>query len=193
MGEHSGRAVVLIDGGYFNKINGKARIDFEKLAHELAKPQELWRAYFYDCPPYQSSCPSTDEKERYSKRMKFFGSLSRIPRFTVRLGRLKTCGTFPDGSPRFVQKRVDLLLGLDIADIAASGKIDVVVLLAGDGDFLPAVQAAREKTILVRLAHGPERIDPKTGKKRPSFDKDLWEEADERVEIDGTFLGKCSA
>lgn len=186
-----GNAVVLIDGGYLNNINNKVRMSHEKLATELAKPHNLLRAYYYDCPPYQSANPSMEQRERYSKRTKFFNSLNRLPRFSVRLGRLKPCGNWPDGTPRFIQKRVDLLLGLDIADISSSGKVDIVVLLAGDGDLLPAVQAAKAKTVLVRLAYGPDRWDQQTQRLVRSYDQELWDEADERILVDSTFLSHC--
>ena len=186
-------AAVLIDGGYLDKINnGNVRIDYGRLVQALSQPQQLWRAYYYNCPPYQSAIPSPDQKERYSKAMSFYSSLRKISRFTVRLGRLKFRGQDNHGKPIFEQKRVDLLLGLDIAEVASSERVSVVVLLAGDGDFLPAILAAKEKMTIVRLAHGPSSIDPVSGRLIPSYDKDLWDNADERVEINHCFLSQYS-
>jgi len=77
-----------------------------------------------------------------------------------------------DGKPRFEQKRVDILLGVDLVQLAAKTQIQQAILLAGDSDFIPAVTAAKSEGVLVRLYHGA----------RPHTD--LWQEVDDRVRID---------
>ncbi len=51
--------------------------------------------------------------------------------------------------------------------------------MTGDSDFLPAVKIARDEGVVVRLAHG-------AGKNRPH--NELWEVADERVELTATWF-----
>ena len=81
---------------------------------------ELLRAYYYHCLPYQSNPPTGDERRRYAAKHRFVTALRHIPRFDVRLGKLAYRGTDRDGQPIFQQKRVDLMLGVDMALLAAS-------------------------------------------------------------------------
>lgn len=53
------------------------------------------------------------------------------------------------------QKGVDVELGLDLAELAASRGLRRIVLVAGDGDFVPAVERARSHGVAIHLAHGP--------------------------------------
>lgn len=63
----------------------------------------------------------------------------------LREGRLKLQGVDHRGVPIFQQKRVDLMMGLDIARLAAKGQVTHTALLSGDSDLIPAVEAARSR------------------------------------------------
>ena len=60
-----GQCAVFIDGGYFEKLQqdilGRAKVDFQKLVHILAKPDSLFRTYYYHCLPHQSAQPTPEE------------------------------------------------------------------------------------------------------------------------------------
>lgn len=190
------KLAVFLDGGYVDALAryqfAGVRVDYQRLGEEIhrrvaddtADPVDLLRAYYYDCPPYQSSTPTEQERERYRRKRNFLHSLSRLPRFQVREGRLQYQGNDSFGRPIFQQKRVDLLLGLDIALLSAKQQIGHVALLAGDSDFIPAVAAAKREGVSVWLFHGPWR----GADGNPTFSSDLWEEADERYEIDTVFM-----
>ena len=47
----------------------------------------------------------------------------------------------------FVQKGVDMRIGLDIASLAHKHLVDQIVLIAGDSDFIPAAKHARREGI----------------------------------------------
>ena len=47
------------------------------------------------------------------------------------------------------------MLGLDVAALAAKHQIQYAAVLAGDGDLMPAIEAARAEGISVWLVHGP--------------------------------------
>ena len=70
------------------------------------------------------------------------------------------------------------MLGLDVALMSAKQQITHVALLAGDGDFLPAVTVAKQEGVSLWLLHGPPS----------SYSRELWREADERIEIDAAFM-----
>ncbi|HEX4132840.1 MAG TPA: NYN domain-containing protein [Pirellulales bacterium] len=176
-----GRIAIFIDGAYLNFLLrdfGSPKIDYSLLVKELVGGRELLRAYYYDCLPYQSSSPTAQEKERFGKKQKFFDALDRLSRFQTRLGRLEFRGKKDDGSPIFEQKRVDILLGVDLVLLAAKHQITDAAILAGDSDFLPAIQAAKPEGLVTHLFHGPHPH------------RDLVTECDERCLIDSDFIDR---
>lgn len=176
-------AAIFIDGGYLVTIlkkYGSPKVDYEKLVDWACDGYQRFRAYYYDCLPYQSFNPSVEESKKLASKQRFFNKLNQIPRFTIRQGRLEYRGTSDDGSPVFVQKRVDLQLGLDIASLVSKSKIDLAVLFTGDSDFVPAVSLAQEQGVLVRLVHGPAR----------TYHQELWDAVDERWELTEEIIKK---
>jgi uncharacterized LabA/DUF88 family protein len=192
------RLAIFIDGGYLDKIaehEFNIFIDYSKLSSEIqnivsqntSENVELLRTFYYHCLPYQSSRPTPAEALRFSKKQSFFSMLSKLPRFVVRPGRLAYRGNDDKGQPIFVQKKVDLQLGLDFALLSGKQQITHVAVIAGDGDLLPAFRIAKDEAILVWLFHGP-KASRKDG--YSTYDADLWREADERYEIDLPFMQK---
>lgn len=198
IGRIMSRLAIFIDGGYVDGLSAadefNIRVDYAKLITEMlsvvstkSAGVELLRTYYYHCLPYQSNPPTPAEATRFANGQRFFDSLSRLPRFTVRQGRLVFRGNRVDGSPIFEQKRVDLQLGLDFALLSGKNQITHVAVLAGDSDLLPAFHVAKEEGILVWLFHGPRR-SKKDG--TSTFADELWREADERYEIDQGFMNR---
>jgi uncharacterized LabA/DUF88 family protein len=56
-----------------------------------------------------------------------------------------------DFIPRVKQKGIDIKMGLDIASLVHKRQIDVLVVIAGDNDFVPAVKLARNEGMIVVL------------------------------------------
>lgn len=190
------RLAVFVDGGYLSSLakdEFSIRVDLGSLSEEIRQvvdsktpdSVELLRTFYYDCLPYQSNPPTTDEAARFGKKRQFFAALSYLSRFVVREGRLAFRGLDINGSPIFQQKRIDLLLGLDFALLSGKRQITHAAVIAGDSDLLPALRVAKEEGILVWLFHGP-RISKKDGSS--TFANELWQEADERYEIDLAFI-----
>ena len=177
------RVAIFIDGAYLQSVLtdefNRVQIDFAKLSAGMAEDAEILRTYYYHCPPYRSDPPTPDQIRRYARSRRFYAALELLPRFEVRLGRLEFRGNEPDGSPRFEQKRVDILLGVDLVQLSAKGQIRQAVLLAGDSDFIPAVAAAKSEGVLVRLYHGSH------------CHSDLLREVDERVKINQPFIDQA--
>jgi uncharacterized LabA/DUF88 family protein len=175
-----GTAAVFLDAGYLIKVvqndHNHARIDLSKLSQEMAAPDSLLRAYYYNCLPYQSNPPTDDERQRYSSMHRFITRLKYLPRFEVRLGRLALRGYDVKGQPIFVQKRVDCMVGVDMALLAGKRTITNVALFSGDSDLIPAVEAVKREGVLVTLWHGSNSPES-----RPS--RELFEICDERIEL----------
>jgi len=103
----------------------------------------------------------------------------------VRLGQLAHIATDASGNKIFQQKRVDLMLGVDMALLAGKGKITAVALFTGDSDTIPAVEAVKQEGVLVTLWHGVLK-----GQQSPS--RDLYKLCDERVELTPEIVKKIT-
>lgn len=175
-----GRIGIFIDAAYLQftlrQEFSAPKIDFKKLVDRMAGGREILRSYYYDCEPYQSNPPTEEERERFGRAQRFHYALDQIPRFQVRLGKLAFRGWNTDGKPIFQQKRVDIQMGVDLVLLAAKNLISDAAILAGDSDFLPAIDAAKPEGVVIHLFHG----------ERPHTD--LVAKCDERTKIDQAFI-----
>lgn len=88
------------------------------------------------------------------------------PRFAFRKGALRFRGWKCDArdvqnmdtkardlqwEPVFQQKEMDMKIGLDIAWLASKSIVDIVAIVTGDTDFVPAMKFARREGAQVRL------------------------------------------
>lgn len=188
---------IFIDGGYLDSISRdeySTRVDIAKLGEEIRQVVgsksrdnvDILRMFYYDCLPYQSRNPTQEEADRFGKKRSFFYSIGRLPRVKVREGTLKFRGIDKlSGKPIFQQKKIDLQLGLDFALLSGKRSIAHAAIVGGDSDLLPAFEIAKEEGILVWLFHGPAKSH-KDG--CPTYAPELWNEADERHEMDANFF-----
>jgi uncharacterized LabA/DUF88 family protein len=155
--------------------------DVVALAHGcVAEDEDLFRIYYYDCLPYDR--PETHpishtvthfaESQVSIKRRAFYEMLARMECVAFRKGVLGFKGwRFSDKAtaeivasgrpvagvdlvPDFVQKRVDMKIGLDVAWLSSKRIGDRIILVTADSDFIPAMKFARREgvqIVLVRL------------------------------------------
>lgn len=151
------RAAIFIDGGYIQtqfKMHG-IEPDFPLLADYFLAPLrhsiplDLLRCYYYYCAPYMSAEPTEDELKRMETHEKFVAELTSMGRWAIRLGKLQK--RWEGQREVYEQKRVDVLLSVDLVRHAAAGHIQHAILIAGDSDFVPAVEAAKEHGVTVSL------------------------------------------
>lgn len=156
------RYAVFIDGGYLRAVLkgfGEPRISYARLSDYFARGEERLRTYYYDCAPHQSQPPTPEEQRRKQAFDRFvFALQAEVPRFQLRLGRLQRVPE-SGGGWKFIQKKVDVLLTVDLVRLACERQIQRAVLIAGDSDFVPAIQIARDAGTIVQLYHG-ERPRP---------------------------------
>ncbi len=183
------RLAIFVDGAYLEKVakRNQVSVDYEKLSSEIhtrvnartpTAPMDLLRTYYYNGSPYQSNPPTERERKFFQNRRKFYDALERLSSFTVRLGVVKYRGKNNHGQPIYQQKQVDLLLGLDFALLSAKRSITHAAVVTGDSDMVPALEVANREGIAVWLFSGEPR----------SRARELWQAADERVDLDQTFL-----
>ena len=167
--------VIFIDGEYARKIfiNKNYRINIPKFIELVLKeskiePGSLLRTYLYTAPPFQSSNPTPEEKDRYKKFQSFLDYLQKQDSLEVRLGRTEK------RDKDFKQKMVDVLLSIDLVELSAKSKINTAILIAGDSDFVPAIQKAKNNSAKVILFCSENKNE---------YHLNLWNEADRRVFI----------
>jgi uncharacterized LabA/DUF88 family protein len=147
--------------------------------HPRLVGQELLRIYWYDAPPAKVALKNPLDGSKielaktpvYSRATSLLDKLELAPDFSLRLGELvardwmlrtgtlKSIARGPrplaasDLTPDLKQKGVDLRIGLDIARLALRSFVDVIVVVTGDSDLVPAFKFARREGIRVYLDH----------------------------------------
>ena len=161
---------------------GSTRRFIDKLAgcSEIVD-MRLHRVFFYDAPPLKSrhvrplaggrvdfsSTPLAKHNQRLHEELR------NVPFMALRMGDLRFRGwtldtrrlpndepqvriAADDLRPNVHQKGVDMRLGLDIASLTLKRQVEVLVLVTGDSDFVPAMKFARREgaqIFLVTLGH----------------------------------------
>lgn len=150
------RYAVFVDGGYFKEVLkhfGEPRVSYLKLSEIVAQGEERLRTYYYDCSPFMSQYPTEEERARKSNFDRFKFALEKQPRFQVRLGRLAKRPT--ETGFDFEQKMVDTLLSIDLVKLSVEKSIRRAVLFAGDSDYVPAIEIAKNEGNIVQLYYSP--------------------------------------
>ena len=65
--------------------------------------------------------------------------------------------------------------------VDSTRRADIVAILSGDSDLLPALNMAKDTGVIVRLVHGP----------RDTYHNDLWDAADERKQMSPELIARC--
>jgi uncharacterized LabA/DUF88 family protein len=176
------KAAVFIDGGYFAKVReklGMYDVDFCKFSDLLCGSLERLFTFYYDCPPFQGSPPTAEERIRKANFDRFVYSLKSYPRFQVRLGKLSrfnsVCEKCGHNVTTYKQKRVDNLLTVDLTRAIWKDNIHKAILVTGDSDFVPAVDEANRAQILTHVYY--------LKSKNTTIHDELYMACSERTEI----------
>lgn len=162
------KAAIFVDGGHLRACARRAHQPYTaafilRVAKALlASDEELFRIQYFDCEPFQGSVkmPVSGTSKTYPGNSSLLTDLSREELVAVRRGVLKFRGwertraslkvgaganalTDADFKPRWEQKGVDLRLGLDMVTMTETRAVDVIVLLTGDTDMIPAMKLVR--------------------------------------------------
>ncbi|MFC2067877.1 NYN domain-containing protein [Chloroflexota bacterium] len=177
MEDQTSRVMIFIDGSnmYHSLKHFCNRTDIEigKFCNKLLEKRRLIRVYYYNARVGQR-----EEPERYRDQLKFFGSMTDTPYFELRLGRL-VYNNWPNSPP--YEKGVDILLATDMITHSFKNNYDTVILVAGDNDFVGAIQAVKDNGKNVEVAL--------FGKEQTSIQ--LRKVADRIISINASLLKKC--
>jgi uncharacterized LabA/DUF88 family protein len=111
--------------------------NFEKFAGHLTKGKKLIRIYYYSAPLDRNK-----DEETYKKQQQFFEKLRKIPNFELVLCRMQKDRANP-GS--YMVKEDDIHIAVDMVKLAYNEAYDTAILVSTDGDFVPAIEAVKEK------------------------------------------------
>lgn len=142
----------------------------------------LHRTYYYDAypsaevvkKPLNGGVLDFGKSNAYARNRKLFSELAVQPFMALRMGEVVQNGwkvshkllnsptdkvelTSEHIQPAIGQKGVDMRIGLDIASLTLKHQVQVIVLVTGDSDFVPAMKFARKEgtqLYLVTLGHG---------------------------------------
>jgi len=166
---------IFIDGGYLAKIleheHSSKRIDLGKLQDKMKNHYDLFRTYYYICPPFQSTTPTDDEKTRLGNYDRFIYNLHKIPHFEIRQGILI------ETRDSFQQKRIDVMLAVDMVRTTWNRSMHRAAIIAGDGDFVPVINDIKNAGVIVCLYYSENAIS-----------KELLDVCDERTRINEEFI-----
>ncbi len=191
------KSAILVDGSYFIKRYRALYPDWrEKSPNQVARDlysgllrnlrqvnskgvekKELYRIFFYDCPPLVKRAQNPVTKKGFSFgdtpeakfRNEFHQELKRFRKVALRFGRIADEGHWvinakktkellnrkisidelSEGDVKYEarQKGVDMKIGLDISSLAYKKSVGQIILIAGDSDFVPAAKLARREGI----------------------------------------------
>ncbi len=171
------RVMIFIDGSnLYHSLKGffkRTDIDIGKLSKKLLDRRRLVRLYYYN-----AKVGLKEEPERYRDQQAFFTSVNAIPYSELRLGRL-VYHNWPNSPP--YEKGVDIQLATDMITHSFKNNYDVAVLVAGDNDFVGAIQSVKDNGKNVEVAL--------FGKERTSYR--LRMVADRIITINSKFLRGC--
>lgn len=153
------------------------RMRIEEMARQIAEryDAELVKLRYY-CAPM----PSLAEPHRKAQE-RFYRALSYVPEVELVLGRHDP-RTMDDGRVVHQEKETDVRLAIDMVLGAVRDDYDIAVVVSGDTDFVPAIEAVRQFGKRVVWAHFPHQ----RGIKR------LYMAAGEDLEMTPAFCAKCS-
>ena len=131
------RVMVFIDGSnlyhVLSQACGRHDLQFDKFAMKLANGRKLQRIYYYNIRQESDSNPNVGVEQA-----KFLESMYDTPYVEVRLGIWKQRGDI------MVEKGVDVMLATDLVTNAYNDHYDTAIVVSGDADFYPALQAVKD-------------------------------------------------
>ena len=121
----------------------------DKIVHLIKRRRdinsELWENY------YSNNKDKIDNIFKSSKKLLY--EIVRFDYIALRLGDLQIQGQASDGHLIMSQKKVDMLIGLDIAHLAYNKLSDEVRIYCKDKDLAPALKTARINGLNVSIAN----------------------------------------
>lgn len=157
------RTAVLIDNMYLYNLSKDYGVDFLDIVkfsdNLLENDEERYMTYVFDALPYVPDNNPTDEHIiKKDSKARYLDSLEYLDRVKVERGQVRpkyiNCKHCNNRLEIPVQKLVDVKLSVRLTELAWSRSVDRIILVSGDKDLLPAIDAIDNSGVSIRLAHG---------------------------------------
>ena len=140
------KVMIFIDGSNLYHVLlkncGRSDLMFSSFGKKLTgKDRELKKIFYYNVKQELQGKIKIPEEQK-----KFLKSLEKIDNLEVKLGIWKE----QNGS--IVEKGVDVLLATDLVLNSVKNKYDTAIIVSGDGDFFPAIEAVKKEGKVVEVA-----------------------------------------
>jgi len=126
------RAFVFVDGNnLYNGLRdcyGIERLDLEPFCRHIIQDRELIATYYADANFIRER-----GKDNYARQQAYFSYLRKVKGLIFRKGYFNT-KTMPP-----TEKLADVYLATDMVDLCHRDQFDIAYLVAGDADYIPAV------------------------------------------------------
>ncbi|HEX6751734.1 MAG TPA: NYN domain-containing protein [Longimicrobium sp.] len=134
---------IFVDGPNFNlaqRYEGVPfRVDLNLLATRLSRGYHFVKLRYYTSP-----LPNPDSGS-YRAQQRFFAQIQRSSRIELVLGRHEPRIDPATGRRYHVEKETDVNLAVDMVVGAYRDRYDVAMLVAGDSDYVRAVEALKDR------------------------------------------------
>jgi uncharacterized LabA/DUF88 family protein len=171
------RVMVFIDGSNLyhslKDVFHRTDLDIGKLCQKLIEKKRLIRCYYYN-----AEVGMKQEPDRFHRQQAFLDSVQATPYTELRLGRL-VYNNWPSTAP--YEKGIDIMLTTDLLTHSFKRNYDVAILVAGDTDYVGAIQAVKNNGQNVEVALFGKESNSRT----------LRDVADRVITIDGRLLKNC--
>lgn len=156
------KTAILIDNMYLEHIARayalERRLDYTKLPRILLREGEVHhRTYVFDALPFVPDNPEAGQIERRDNKKQFLDKLQYLERIAVELGEVRPkftkCQRCKNEAFVPVQKLVDVKISVRLTSLAWMKIVDTIVLVAGDSDLIPGVEAINGSGTTVRLSY----------------------------------------
>lgn len=198
--EEVARALEYAVKGHLKHLN--------KIHKQKTPQSMLYRTFYYDAFPYDGATetPVSHVRLDYSKtdeakfRTELFEILRQKRKFALRLGKvyreskwrlteaaskeIKNGTLLPENLEDrhfqfgLRQKGVDMRMGVDITSVTLKKQADIIVLLSGDSDFVPAAKLARREGIEIILDPMWRNVSPDLYEHIDGLHSGLWKRRD---------------
>lgn len=187
-------SILIVDG---TNIENRCRegferedIDFRLFFSKVTAGTQLLRTHYFTAP---LSGKSECQRQRQAEQAGRFNVLKQMANTTLHLGRYQTrtvtCRKCRFEYPSYAEKGTDVGVAVCLAEAAIKPLSDLIYLLAGDNDYVPALKLAKDQGAKVILGAVIDGLTPEH--RQLAAISDLRRFSAKFVKLDHSFMSTC--
>lgn len=152
-------SVIILDGHYMEKMSKSGRgkylkIDFSRFKDIVCPDYICTKMFYYHCTPYNGD--TTEEKNRYIDKVRFFRALETIRNCHLRIGELQR--VIKNKEVFYFRKQIEIFMTIDMMRIALTGQydnvdIDRVYFVSSNANMMPVIKILMNSNVKVIHVH----------------------------------------